>query len=96
MRMRAWGIAISSGHLCLALAGWLALGVPPWFFGGCALLTLGISQLAAPLMGPRGDDGNGDDGGPGDGPQDPGPPWWPQFEREFRAYADRDRHLTVR
>ena len=85
MRMRAWGIAISSGHLCLALAGWLALGVPPWFFGGCALLTLGISQLAAPLMGPR-----------GDGPEDPGPPWWPRFEREFRAYADRDRHLTVR
>ena len=96
MRMRAWGIAISSGHLCLALAGWLALGVPPWFFGGCALLTLGISQLAAPLMGPRGDDGDDDDGGRGDGPEDPGPPWWPQFEREFRAYAERDRHLTVR
>ena len=61
--MRAWGIAISSGHLALALAGWLALGVPPWFFAGCALLTLGITQLAAPLMGPRpDDDGDGPDG----------------------------------
>ena len=96
MRMRAWGIAISSGHLCLALAGWLTLGVPPWFFGGCALLTLGVSQLAAPLMGPRDDDGDDDGGGRGDGPEDPGPPWWPQFEREFRAYADRDHHLTAR
>ena len=83
MRMRAWGIAISSGHLCLAIAG-------------CALLTLGISQLAAPLMGPRGDDGDDGGGGRGDGPEDPGPPWWPQFEREFRAYADRDHHLTAR
>ena len=40
-RMRAWGVAVSSGHLVLGLAGWLALGIPPWFFGGCAVLTLG-------------------------------------------------------
>ena len=92
--MRAWGAAISSGHVCLGLAGWVLLGIPPSFFGGCALLTLGISQLAAPLMGPRGNDGGG--GGRGDGPEDPGPSWWPEFEREFRAYADRGRHLTVR
>ena len=50
--MRAWGAAISSGHVCLGLAGWLLLGVPPWFFGGCALLTLAIFLLAAPLMRP--------------------------------------------
>ena len=91
--MRAWGAAISSGHLCLGLAGWLLLGVPPWFFGGCALLTLGIFLLAAPLMRPRDDDG--EDGGPGGpGPGDPEPPWWPEFERDFRDYADH--HLTAR
>ena len=94
--MRAWGIAISSGHLCLALAGWLALGVAPWFFAGCALLTLGITQLAAPLMRPRPDDGDDGGHGPGRGPQDPDPPWWPEFEREFRAHVERARHLTAR
>jgi hypothetical protein len=94
--MRAWGTAISSGHLCLALAGWLTLGVPPWFFAGCALLTLVITQLAAPLLRPRRDDADDDGDGPGRGPQDPEPPWWPEFEREFRDHAERARPLTVR
>jgi hypothetical protein len=91
--MRAWGAAVSSGHVVLGLAGWLLLGIPPWFFGGCAVVTFGIALLAAPLMSPRGggdDDGGG--GGPGSGPDDPGPPWWPEFERDFRAYvAARER-----
>ena len=92
--MRAWGAAISSTHLCLGLAGWLLMGVAPWFFAGCALLTLGIFWLAAPLMRPRPDD-DGDDGGPGGWrPDEPEPPWWPEFEREFRDYADG--HLTAR
>ena len=92
--MRAWGAAISSGHVCLALAGWVLLGIPPWFFGGCALLTLGSFFLAAPLMCPRRDDDGDDDGFGGSGPDEPEPPWWPQFEREFRDYANR--HLTAR
>jgi hypothetical protein len=58
--MRAWGAAVASGHLALGLAGWLLLGVPPWFDGG----------------------------GPPPGPEDPEPPWWPEFERELRAYMD--------
>jgi hypothetical protein len=91
--MRASGAAISSGHLSLGLAGWLLLGVPPWFFGGCALLTLAIFLLAAPLMRPRRDDGD-DDGPRGPEPDDPEPPWWPEFERELRDYATR--HLTAR
>jgi hypothetical protein len=95
MRMRFWGAGISSGHVCLGLAGWLLLGIAPWFFGGCALLTLAIFWLAAPLMRPPRDDDGGDDGGPGgEGPNDPEPPWWPEFEREFRHYTDR--HLTAR
>ena len=33
------------------------------------------------------DDGGGDDpGAPGEAPE---PPWWPEFEREFRDYARR-------
>ena len=92
--MRAWGAAISSGHVCLGLAGWLLLGVPPWFFAGCALLTLGIFLLAAPLMRPPHDDDGGDDGPGGGSPEDPEPPWWPEFEREFRDYAHG--HLTAR
>ena len=93
--MRAWGAIVSSGHLVLALAGWLALGIPPWFFGGCALVTLGVALLAAPLMRPRQDPGDDEDGGGGDGPEDPGPPWWPEFERDFRAYVEAHRRSSV-
>jgi hypothetical protein len=85
--MRVWGGAVASGHVVLGLAGWLALGVAPWFFGGCALLTLGVTMLAAPLMRPRDDGPDGGGGGPGPLPEDPEPPWWPEFEREFRAHA---------
>ena len=93
--MRAWGAAVSSGHLVLGLAGWLALGIPPWFFGGCALLTLGIALLSAPLMQPRRDDGGDDDGRGPHGPEDPDPPWWPEFERDFRAYAEAHRKIPT-
>jgi hypothetical protein len=93
--MRTWGATVSAGHLVLGLAGWLTLGIPPWFFGGCALLTLGIFLLAAPLMRPPRDDDGGDDGrGGGGSPDEPEPPWWPEFEREFRDYAKP--HLTAR
>jgi hypothetical protein len=92
--MRAWGATVSAAHVALGLAGWVLLGVPPWFFGGCALVTLAVTLLAAPLMRPRDDDDGRDDGPGRGGPEDPEPPWWPEFEREFRAYADG--HLTAR
>jgi hypothetical protein len=91
--MRAWGAAVSSGHLALGLAGWLVLGVPPWFFGGCAVLTLGVALLAAPLMRPRGGGGGGGPGGRG--PHHPEPPWWPEFERDFRAYVETRARIPV-
>ncbi len=87
--MRAWGAGISAGHLVLGTLGWLLLGVPPYFFAGCAAVTLAGSLLAAPLMRPRGDDGDDGGGGGPDGPDGDEPPWWPDFEREFRAYAER-------
>ena len=92
--MRAWGAAVASGHLALGLAGWLLLGVPPWFFGGCAVLTFAVALLAAPLMERRPDDG-GDDGHGGGGPGDPEPPWWPEFERDFRAHAESRRKIPT-
>ena len=90
--MRVWGGAVASGHVALGLAGWLALGVPPWFFGGCALLTLGVTLLAAPLMRPRDDGPDGGGGGPAPLPEDPEPPWWPAFERELREYMNSREH----
>jgi len=84
--MRVWGASVSAGHLALAALGWLLVGIPPWFFGGCAVLTLAVTLLAAPLLRrPPGDDGRG--GGEDD--DDPDPPWWPDFERDFRAYTER-------
>ena len=88
--MRAWGACISTGYLVLGALGWALAGVPPVFFAGCAVVTLGVFLLGAPLMRRRPDDG--DDGGSASGPDDPGsddPPWWPGFEREFREYEER-------
>ena len=89
--MRVWGASVSSGHLALGTLGWLLLGVAPWFFAGCAVLTLAVTLLAAPLLRRRpGDDGPGGGGWE----DDPEPPWWPDFERGFRAYA-RQRELDA-
>lgn len=94
--MRAWGAAVSAGHLVLGALGWLLLGVPPAFFAGCAAVTMAVALLAAPLLRRRPDD-DGDDGPGGRGPADDGPPWWPRFERDFRAYVqERGRDLTPR
>jgi hypothetical protein len=87
--MRVWGAGVSAGYVVLGAAG-AVLDVPgsELLFGLCAILTLLLSLIVAPLLRPRrGDDG---DGGLGAPPRDdPPPPWWPEFEREFRAYAER-------
>jgi hypothetical protein len=88
--MRAWGASVSAGHVILGAFGWLVVGVPPYFFAGCAVLTLAVALLAAPLL-RRGPD-DGDDGGGSvraGGPPSGEPPWWPGFEREFREYVER-------
>jgi hypothetical protein len=89
--MRAWGAGVSAGYAVLGVIGTAVLHVPgsELLFGLCAVVTLVLSLVAAPLLRPRrrGDDG---DGGvsPPPRPDEP-PPWWPEFERDFRAYADR-------
>jgi hypothetical protein len=88
--MRAWGAGVSAGYLVLAVVG-AVLQIPnaEVLFGLCAVLTLALALVAAPLLRPRrrGDD----DGGLGapPPPDEPEPPWWPEFEREFRDFAER-------
>ena len=90
-RMRAWGVGISAAYVLLGVIGAAVLRVPgaELLFGLCALTTLTLSMVTAPLLRPRPrDDG---DGGiaPARPPDEPSPPWWPEFEREFRAYVER-------
>ena len=87
--MRAWGAGVSAGYAVLGVGAYLA-GIPgaELLFGLCAVLTLTLALIVAPLLKPgRRDDG---DGGvsPPRSPDEP-PPWWPEFEREFRDYAER-------
>ena len=89
-RMTLWGLAVSAGHLALGLVGRLALEVPGslLFFGLCAALTLAVALLGARLLRPGRPPG-GEGGPPADEPEPP--PWWPDFERDFRAYASCPR-----
>ncbi len=80
---------MAAGHLVLGVIGTLVLHVPgaPLFFGLCALVTVVLSQLVAPLLRPRRND---DEGGGGVTVPDPDPPpWWPEFERDFQDYVQR-------
>ena len=88
--MITWGLVVSAGHVALGLVGWLALRVPGslLFFGLCAALTLAVACAAAPLLRPRRPPE--DDGDVLPEPDQP-PPWWPEFEHDFRAYARRPR-----
>jgi hypothetical protein len=84
--MTLWGLAVTTGHIALGLIGRLVLDVPGalLFFGLCAGLTLGVALLGARLMRPRRPPEV--PGRPPSGEPEP-PPWWPDFERAFRAYA---------
>ena len=87
-RMRAWGAGVSAGYVVLGVVG-EAFHVPRsgLLFGLCALVTFVLALVAAPLLRPR-PHGQGDGGLGAPSPDEP-PPWWPEFEREFRAYAER-------
>jgi hypothetical protein len=87
-RMRAWGAGVSAGYLALGIVGAAVLHVPGTglLFGLCALVSLVLALATAPLLRPR---PHGDGGGGTGGPAPDEPPWWPDFERDFRAYAER-------
>jgi hypothetical protein len=84
--MRAWGAGVAAGHVVLGVIGTAVLHVPgsALLFGLCALVSLVLSQVTAPLLRPRGDDNRGG----GEEPDAP-PPWWPEFERDFQDYVQR-------
>lgn len=91
-RMRIAGAAISAVHVACGLLGWLAFGVPGalLLFGMCAAISLGLAVITAPLLQhPPQDDGGL--GAPPENDPPPDPPSWPEFEREFRAHAARER-----
>jgi hypothetical protein len=59
----------------------------------CTAVTIAAPlYIYARLLDPPRRDDPGEEGGPGpgpSGPEDPPPPsWWPEFERDFRAYTD--------
>ena len=84
--MRLAGGLISAVHVTLGLVCWIAFQLPGalLLFGLCAAITLGLALVASPLM-QRPPDGDGGIGAAPDTP--PEPPWWPDFERDFRDYA---------
>jgi uncharacterized membrane protein YfcA len=89
--MRAWGAGVSAGYAVLGVVGAAVLEVPgaELLFGLCAVVTLLLALVAAPMLRPRRrDDGDGGIGASRQ-PEPPPPPWWPEFEREFREYAKR-------
>ena len=90
-RMRAWGAGVSAGYLVLGIVGAGVLHVPGagLLFGLCAVVTLALALAAAPLLRPRPHDDDGDGGTGAPPPDEPCPPWWPEFERDFRAYVER-------
>lgn len=90
-RMRAAGAGVAAGHLVLGAVAWLGLGASGamLFFGLAAALSLGLALLTAPLLRPR---PPRDDGGtPARAADPPEPPWWPEFDRDFRAWAAQER-----
>jgi hypothetical protein len=85
--MRLAGGLTCAVHVVCGLGCWLAYDLPGalLLFGLCAALSLGLALVASPLM-RRPADGDGGIG-PAAGDPQPEPPWWPDFEREFRDYA---------
>ena len=84
------------GSLLIALPLPLAVGVevfapPPPVFAEAAFV-LGVAAFAAGALLVL----SRDDGDDNEGDADPeSPPWWPDFEREFRAYARRSSRPRV-
>jgi hypothetical protein len=97
-RMRAWGAGVAAGYAALGAIAGVAFRVPgaELLFGLCAVITLVLALIVAPLLEPR----RRDDGDGGTGaqlpPDEPSPPWWPEFEREFREYAERLTSVRAR
>lgn len=107
-RIGALGGAAAALEAGLGVAALVAFGPAEIAFYAlaCAVATVLVTVALWRLLGmPAGGGGDGGDGGGADRGGDGGggghsgtdrepdePPWWPSFEREFRAHArERDR-----
>jgi hypothetical protein len=73
----------------------IRLALPSSPLGGQSAFVCGVLSFAAGTLLVLSSRDDADDGGGEDA--DPGPtPWWPDFEREFRAYARRQSRPRVR
>lgn len=91
-RLLASGLATATAQWALALASLAAMGLErtTWWLAGSGVLAAAVSVLTYRLLiCPEPPTREGEGGGPpGD---DPEPPWWPDFERAFRAHTERAR-----
>lgn len=82
-RFRAIGLTVAAAEAALGL---LLPTTPTAYLLACAAASAILAIVASRLVEPPPRD---DDGGLGTRPQgpDPEPPWWPEFEAEFRRHA---------
>lgn len=94
-RLLAAGLATAGAQWALALASLVAMGPEPTtgWLAVSGVLTATVFVLTSRLLVRPEPPATGEGGGgpPGD---DPDPPWWPDFERAFRAHADRRGQRT--
>ena len=106
-RTRSWpcsprfGAALVPG--CLFIDAGAVLAAARWPSAASnsfilALLWVAVlfSVTAYYALRTRDDGGGGGDDGPGDPGDRPEPPWWPDFERQFRDYARRPPRKPAR
>ncbi len=92
-RLLLAGVGAAAGHWVFALMLLVALQAGPtalWIALSGALLAVVTIVGYRAAVGPGPDDDERDS----PSPDDPEPPWWPEFEREFRDY-DRRRRQPV-
>jgi hypothetical protein len=89
-RVRALGWALVIGPLPLTVALHVAGRLPPAVDQPVFLAAVAAFAVGAALVLSVDDEDEPRGGDDGDSP-----PWWPEFEREFRAYARRPRPRPV-
>jgi hypothetical protein len=89
---RGLGWLLIAVPLPLVVAFRLALPSSP--LGGQSAFVCGVLAFAAGVLLVLSSRDDADDGGRNEADPDPAP-WWPDFEREFRAYARRQSRARV-
>jgi hypothetical protein len=90
------GVAITA-ELCLGALGLASIGLEQivLFLLASAVATIVITFAMRRLLRQPPEEGGHGGGGSGTGPDDPQPPWWPEFEADFRRYANDGRRTPA-